>query len=862
MIGFTIFFILVSAYFAYKHYKKTQYPQNAILQEIYQNLISLYPKTYFFGVRIIKHPSHSHLKEELMALGLSRITEIEKNHITVWKNQENDIFIVQAIGYEHEQKLLVPKDAQIGRYFFYAYESIITIPINTNSKGLLTYFRQLSLSFNNPETSTSIWITKCECLPGYNYLQNQLPQTLKTIHSKMTLSELLKTWLTQLHLEALQTIPQNISPTLKGEYIAIAHQISYFFKSIDPSFTGQLARPIQFGYVALLNTTENSEIFDRLYAHWYIAPKDMLATASSDHPWTKLLRPNDNENPSLQGVFISLSLFMIFALSAKLVSERISHQHNHRAQATNVAPPLQAMHVENQLLSEIGSSINPQHLLKLLELHRSMQKLPAQKNRCTQYQSLIQKSADCNQVDNIKLKALPNDLIERSQQIFSNLTAAEKMTLIAPHSSDDIQASIRALNVSESCQNNAILKQFNAELFPDKQCASQIKSSLIATLAMAQVEKIASQIVPINDNDSLSMLLNKTEYYTHNIDTLISNIPSQLKQLNQLSQSHQLDYKIHSKIKSLTHLTQHKKKLVKTMTHAHGLLKQLKEQQPGQLVGFYKNHIMNDPQLLKSISQKPLDAKDEWTNAIFKVVLKQIKTTVSNNIDKAYQPIQRSHKQFLENKFPLSSSGEDADMQAFNQLLAPNGLINQFFKAYINPLINTQHNDWIWSSHPEFALPLNKNLLNTQMQIALTNEMFFHKKPQAWFESSMKITRLSPNVQSVTIQTGNQSQTLQKNASAQIIRWVSADANHNISSITLEHMDKTKSQLPFQGDFSGLRLLQSLKIINKQSNQLFTAKIQIENEWAELEIQMPHSINPLVQGISDQYDLQEKIMNS
>ena len=860
MTGFIIFFFLITAYFSYKHYKKTKYPQNTILHEIYQNLISLYPKTHFYGVRIIQHPSHSDLKEELTALGLSRITEIEKNQITVWKNEKNDIFIVQAIGYQHEQKLLIPQDAQIGRYFFYAYESIISIPINTDSKGLLTYFRQLSLSFHNPETSTSIWITKCECLPGYSSLQSHLPKALKTIQVKTTLSELLNTWLKELHIDILQAIPQKSSPTLKGEFIAIAHQISYFLKSIGPSFTGQLARPLQFGYVALLNTTENSEIFDRLYAHWYIAPKDMLATGTSDHTWTELLKPKQNQNQPLQGAFISLSLFMIFALSAKIVSERISNQHSHKAQVTSQPEPLQTVYIENQLLSEIGSSINPQHLLKLLALHQSMQKLPAQKNRCSTYQSLIQKSADCTQVDNISLKPLPNDLKERSKQIFTNLTHSEKITLIAPNSSEDIQASLQALNVSESCQNNALLKQFNAELFQDNQCASQIKSNLITTLAMAQVEKIATQIVPISSSDSFSMLLNKTEYYTHNIDALISNIPSQLKQLNHLSQSHQLDYKIHSKIKSLTHLTQHKKELEKTMAHAHMLLKQLKEQPSVQMIDYYKNHVMKDPQLVKYLTQKPLDAKDEWAKAIFTVVLTEIKNTVSNNINKAYQPLHKSHQQFLENKFPLSASGEDADIQAFNQLLAPNGRINQFFKAYINPLINTQHNDWIWSTQSEFALPLTKNLMNTQMQIALTNEMFFHKKPQTWFESSMKITRSSPNVHSVTIQTGNQSQTLHKNASAQIIRWMSADANHNISSIALEHIDKTKSQLPFQGDFSGLRLLHALKILSKQSNQLFTARIQIGSEWAELEIQMPHSINPLVQGISDQFYLQEKII--
>ena len=101
---------------------------------------------------------------------------------------------------------------------------------------------------------------------------------------------------------------------------------------------------------------------------------------------------------------------MIFALSTKLITERLSYQHNALAHAKHMTPLTQSTHIENQLLSEIGSSINPQHLLQLLALHQSMQKLPAQKNRCAQYHTLVQASADCQQVDNLKLNPLPEDL--------------------------------------------------------------------------------------------------------------------------------------------------------------------------------------------------------------------------------------------------------------------------------------------------------------------------------------------------------------------------------------------------------------------------------------------------------------------
>ena len=856
MVGFIVFLILISTYLIHQYYKQSRSPHHKILRDIYKSLISLYPNTYFFGIRIIHHPQNSSLDQELTVLGLSRIAEIEMHHITVWKNNKNDVFIVQAVHQQSEQPLLTLEDDQFGRVFFYAYESIITLPLNIDSKGILTYLRQLSLAFKNPQTSTSVWITKCECLPGYTHFQNHYPHIIRSINQQHTLSELLNVWLDELHLHSLEKIPHHLSLSLKGEYIGTAHQLFQFLKSINSSLTGQLARPIQFGYVAMLSTTENSEPFDRLYTHWHIAPKDMVTTHTSEYQWAKLLKSPQQNHQSLQGVFIAFSLFIIFALSAKLISERLSHKHEQYAapSTSNV------LHIENQLLSEIGATIDPAHLLQLLGLHQSMQSLPAMSDRCQTYQSAIQKSADCAQINHVKLGPLPDDLVDRSQQILSGLTHSEKISLIAPKSTNDIQTSIQSLDVSSSCQINALLTKFKAGLFHNDQCATRIKSSLVSTLALNQLNQISQRMIPISDHDSLDMVLNKTEYYAHNMQELMRPIPSQLKALNQLGRLHPLNYKIHTQLKSLSQLTHQTKALEKTLSDGHNLLRQFQAQPPSQMALFYKEHVMTDPNILHALSNKPLDAKDEWTIAIDKVILNHIKATVVARINDAYQPIYQHHQQFLNHKFPLSVSESDANLDAFHQLLSPNGQMIQFFNAHITPFINAQHSDWICSEQPEFSLPLDKSLINAQMQIALTNEMFFHKKSSVWFESSMRLTRSSPHLQSVTIQTGGQSQTLQKNASSQMIKWLSDEDSHHPSAISLNDTDGTKSQIPFHGEFSGLRLLQSLKVTHQQSHQLFTVKIQKGNDWAELEVRMPHSINPLVNGISNQLQLQERII--
>lgn len=856
-----ILLLLLCAYLIQRKYRSSKYPHNRMLTEIYKHLITLYPKTYFFGIRIIHHPKEQPIHQELSILGLSQINQIEENNISVWINSSNDIFIVQAVCHRYEREFLMCCDAQLGRYFFYAYESIITIPVNANHKDLMTYLRQLSLWYTNPKTTTSIWLTKCESLPGYNHFQEQFPQKFQTINQECSLPDLMNDWINRLHHNILNQIPINISPTLKGEFIGTAHQLSHLLKSIEPQLKGRLAKRIHFGYIMMVNTTENHDLLDRLYEHWRVAPKDLVMTTPSGHSWTELFSSFPEQNSSLQGVFISLSLFTIFALTAKLIEERSGHQ-NHFLKDNLSQLPQNILTIENQLLSEMGSTIDPKRLLQLASLHHSMLSLPADKDRCQKYQSLVQKSINCQQIDNVKLNPLPEDLMTRSHQIFSSLSSAEKIDLITPPVDESIQISILNFNAAEACIKNELLMTFKAEIFPKNQCASQIKSTYISTLAMQQLDQISRHIIPISSNDPIDMLINKTEYYSHHIEEMIGDIPSQLNQLHLLSQSHQLDYKIQARIKSLNNLTNYKKDMEKTLEHANALLEKTKTNTNSKIAQFYKDSIMTDPLLTKTLLQKPLDAKEEWIQSIYHVILDKIKETVAKNIQAAYHPLYENHEKFLKNKFPLNSSAPDADPEVFQQLLSPNGAFVDFFNTHIIPLVNEQHTDWIWENQTAFALPLDKNLLNTQMQVALINEMFFHKKPQTWFESSIKITRSSPNLQFVTIQTGNQSQTLQINAGAQIIRWLSMEPNHNFSSIALEYTDGSKSQIPFYGEFSGLHLLQSLEMINKLSNQHFHVRISKDEGWVEFEIQLPHHINPLISGISDQLIMQERILTN
>ena len=182
-------------------------------------------------------------------------------------------------------------------------------------------------------------------------------------------------------------------------------------------------------------------------------------------------------------------------------------------------------------------------------------------------------------------------------------------------------------------------------------------------------------------------------------------------------------------------------------------------------------------------------------------------------------------------------------------MLSPNGQLISFFGRVIHPLINSQSGQWIWEENSLFDLGLDSSLINTNMQLALISEMYFHKKSMPWLEMNVQLKNMSNQVKSITWQVGDHSATMAANSS-EIILWSASDPNHQFSMITFEGIDGSKKQIPINSDLSAFHLLDQFKPLSQHGQQKMIARIEHGTWWADFEINIPHPINPLIGSMS------------
>ena len=156
-------------------------------------------------------------------MGLKKIREIESDQFDMWINEHFDIFIAVKVGPKTDLIPLEIQDIRLGSRLFYAYESIITLPIDLSSEHLTQYTRKLSLVNLSSELSTSIWITGCESIPGYLDVSEILPKDFhfQAFNQKSTLKEILDKLQVIAHEKLISHIPPAATASLKAEQLAL-----------------------------------------------------------------------------------------------------------------------------------------------------------------------------------------------------------------------------------------------------------------------------------------------------------------------------------------------------------------------------------------------------------------------------------------------------------------------------------------------------------------------------------------------------------------------------------------------------------------------------------------------------------------
>jgi type VI secretion system protein ImpL len=198
------------------------------------------------------------------------------------------------------------------------------------------------------------------------------------------------------------------------------------------------------------------------------------------------------------------------------------------------------------------------------------------------------------------------------------------------------------------------------------------------------------------------------------------------------------------------------------------------------------------------------------------------------------------------NRYPFVKSDRDVPLADFAKLFAPNGVIDKFFAANLDPLVNRTGKTWVWKPNPNLlSRKLSETTLREFQQAAEIRDAFFPiggGAPNLSLE--VKPLTLSPDAQTATLAINSANVVNQQGAPnpAANVAWPGAGAGE--ASITMApDMPDRQSKLERTGAWALFRLIDAGSSI-QSGNELKVSFVVFGRE-ASYQFTSASLVNPL-----------------
>ena len=220
-------------------------------------------------------------------------------------------------------------------------------------------------------------------------------------------------------------------------------------------------------------------------------------------------------------------------------------------------------------------------------------------------------------------------------------------------------------------------------------------------------------------------------------------------------------------------------------------------------------------------------------------------SSIAQIADAMAQDVTGICQQITANRYPFAKSDRDAPMADFAKLFAPNGVIDKFYAANLDPLVNRKGKKWVWQPSANLGRKLSDTTLRQFQQAAEIRDAFFPTggtTPNLGFE--VKPLTLSSDAQTATLTINGANVVAQQGAEnpPATLQWPGAGAGA-ASIVMAPDMPDRQSKLERTGAWALFRLIDAGSSI--QSGNALKVSFVVFGREVSYQFTSSSLINPL-----------------
>jgi type VI secretion system protein ImpL len=220
------------------------------------------------------------------------------------------------------------------------------------------------------------------------------------------------------------------------------------------------------------------------------------------------------------------------------------------------------------------------------------------------------------------------------------------------------------------------------------------------------------------------------------------------------------------------------------------------------------------------------------------------------------------YRQSLKSRYPLSAgSARDATLDDFGEFFGMGGVMDRYFRKYLQPYTDTTSPVWRWQPGAAQKLGINPAILNTFQRAAAIRDAFFRAggtQPIVRFE--LKPMRMDTSINHIELEIDGQLVGYDHGPSRTVsMQWPNTGSVGGVRLSVSPAQSGDRSALTLEGPWAWLRFLDQSSLTAGSSPDRFNLAVSLDGANISYELRAASAFNPFKRRVLRGFSLPEQL---
>lgn len=237
---------------------------------------------------------------------------------------------------------------------------------------------------------------------------------------------------------------------------------------------------------------------------------------------------------------------------------------------------------------------------------------------------------------------------------------------------------------------------------------------------------------------------------------------------------------------------------------------------------------------------------------------------VRNQLNAAWvSEVVNVYRQSLSGRYPMSpGSSRDATLEDFGQFFGTGGVMDNYFRKYLQPYVNTSTTTWSWQPGAAQKLGISPGVLQTFQRAANIRDAFFRSsggtQPAVRFE--LKPVAMDASISQFLLDLDGQQLSYDHGPSRPVaMQWPNPGSIGVVRLSIMPPSATGRSGVTLDGPWAWFRLLEQSDLTATNSPDRFNLRLRVDGASISYELRASSAFNPFKSRVLSGFSLPERL---